>query len=151
MTKSMNREGGLHAWRRTAGNLHDLPHGRTPTPTSDNAPLLRSNIVKKLKPDQKGARRLSDRFGDRLVCVRYRTDPESGRRFTTVEIIVEERASTTPAPTHQLIRIGWGETQLRDTIKTLGGIWVPGKKLWKVPSNAIRKLKLQKRVALESA
>ena len=92
----------------------------------------------------------SERFADRLVCVRYRTDPESGRRFTTVEILVEERAATAPAPaarpTHQLIRIGYGESELRETIKARGGIWVRDKKLWKVPTDVIRRLKLGKRV-----
>ncbi len=43
-----------------------------------------------LKPGQKGTKRLQDRYGDRLVCVRYRYDEESGKRFKTVELIVEE-------------------------------------------------------------
>jgi hypothetical protein len=30
-------------------------------------------------------------YGDKLVCVRYRYDTESGRRFKTIEIIVEEK------------------------------------------------------------
>lgn len=138
----------MQTWRSIAGDPHAT---RTPAPPADAAPQRRSNIVKKLQPDQKGARRLAERFGDRLVCVRYRTDPESGRRFTTVELIVEERTPATRAPSHQLVRIGWKETDLRDAIKAGGGAWVPDKKLWRVPTPAIRKLRIQNRVVRESA
>jgi hypothetical protein len=34
--------------------------------------------------------KFSDRYGDQLICVRYRYDEERCKRFTTVEIIVEE-------------------------------------------------------------
>ncbi len=45
----------------------------------------------KLKPGQRGTKKLQAMYGDRLVCVRYRYDLESGRRFKTIEIIVEEK------------------------------------------------------------
>ncbi len=32
-----------------------------------------------------------NRYGDRLVCVRYRDDAEGQRKITTVEIVAEER------------------------------------------------------------
>jgi hypothetical protein len=150
MTSRIKGEGVSRAWRGNGGRLPGLTAMRPPEPPADTAPLLRSQIVKKIQPHQNGAHRLSERFADRLVCVRYRTDPDSGRRFTTVEILVEERAATAPAPaarpTHQLIRIGYGESELRETIKARGGIWVRDKKLWKVPTDVIRRLKLGKRV-----
>lgn len=148
MTRRIDREGMLRAWRGHSGTLRDLPP--VPAPPADDAPQRRSNIVKKLHPDQKGARRLAERFGDRLVCVRYRTDPESGRRFTTVEIVVEERTPVARAPSQQLIRVGWKETELRDAIKASGGIWVPDRKLWRVPTVAIKRLRIQNRVVQES-
>ncbi len=152
MTGRGNREAMPRAWRSLkAGD--GLGPGFSREPAADTAAQRRSNIVKKLHPDQKGTRRLTERFGERLVCVRYRTDPESGRRFTTVEIVVEERAPTLPqpAPAHKLIRIGWGENELRETIKAQGGIWVRDKKLWKVPADLVRRLKLGKRVVPEGA
>lgn len=45
----------------------------------------------KLKPGQKGTRKLVDIYGDALVCVRYRYDEESRTRVKTVEIVVEKR------------------------------------------------------------
>ncbi len=41
-----------------------------------------------LKPGQKGTRRLATRYGDRLVCVRYRYDKVKRKRYKTIELIV---------------------------------------------------------------
>jgi hypothetical protein len=43
-----------------------------------------------LQPHQRGAKQLLAKYGDRLVCVRYRYDFEQKRRLKTVELIVEE-------------------------------------------------------------
>jgi hypothetical protein len=43
-----------------------------------------------LRPGQKGTKKLVTRFGDRLICVRYRYDTMRRKRFTTVELIVDE-------------------------------------------------------------
>ena len=44
----------------------------------------------KLKPGQRGTKHLLKQYGDRLFCVRYRYDEETKKRYTTVELIVEE-------------------------------------------------------------
>jgi hypothetical protein len=44
-----------------------------------------------LKPGQKGTRRLVEKFGDALLCVRYRYDAIRGVRMKTVEIVVDEK------------------------------------------------------------
>jgi hypothetical protein len=44
-----------------------------------------------LKPGQKGTRRLLDKYGEALICVRYRYDEVRDVRLKTVEIIVDER------------------------------------------------------------
>jgi hypothetical protein len=43
-----------------------------------------------LKPGQKGTKKLLRRYGDKLVCVRYRYDPQNKKRYKTVELIEEE-------------------------------------------------------------
>lgn len=40
------------------------------------------------KPGEPGTQKLIDRYGERLVCVRYRYDPAKGKRYKTVELIV---------------------------------------------------------------
>jgi hypothetical protein len=43
------------------------------------------------RPGQKGTKRLQARFGDSLLYVRYRYDRDAGRRYTTVEIIIDSQ------------------------------------------------------------
>jgi hypothetical protein len=42
-----------------------------------------------LKPGQRGTKRLSEKYGDQLVCVRYRYDDATKKRYKTVELIVD--------------------------------------------------------------
>ncbi len=42
-------------------------------------------------PHQRGTKKCINRYGERLVCVRYRDDAEGQRKITTVEIVAEER------------------------------------------------------------
>ena len=43
------------------------------------------------RPGQKGTKKLVERFGERLIFVRYRYDPQRRRSYTTAELIVDER------------------------------------------------------------
>lgn len=51
-----------------------------------------------LRPGQRGTKKLVTRFGDRLICVRYRYDSTRRKRFTTVELIVDESDWTASIP-----------------------------------------------------
>jgi len=42
-----------------------------------------------LKPGQRGTKRLSEQYGEQLVCVRYRYDDATMKRYKTVELIVD--------------------------------------------------------------
>lgn len=101
------------------------------------------NVIKKLAPSAAGAKRLTERYGDSLICVRYRDDAATGMRLTTVELVVDARPL--PAPTG--VRIAYGEVDLRNRIKAAGGVWDAEQKLWRLPKSTIRKLKLEKRGA----
>jgi len=48
-------------------------------------------VEKTLRPGDLGTAKYINRFGDRLVCVRHRIDRQANRRFTTVELILDER------------------------------------------------------------
>ena len=47
-------------------------------------------VVKSLSPGAPGTKQWQERYGDRLVRVRYRANRKRRVRSTTVEIIVEE-------------------------------------------------------------
>ena len=56
------------------------------------------------RPGEKGTQKLLAQHGDRLVCVRYRYDPQTLKRYKTIELIVEESdwQPTDPAPADSL-------------------------------------------------
>jgi len=104
----------------------------------------RSNTTKRLPPGAPETKRLLEHFGDALLCVPYRTEPESGYRLTTVELIIDERDG--PPAREVWVRVGFGETELRHRIKEAGGTWDGSRKLWRLSGAAAKALGLQKRI-----
>jgi len=124
------------------GRLIDLEgHAAAPWPGSQGA--ADAGVVKKLASGAAGTQRLLARFGAALVCVRYRQDASGNRRYTTVELVVDERPGK---PATALVRIGYQETALRQRVMAAGGAWDARQKLWSVPKTAIRRLGLKDRV-----
>jgi hypothetical protein len=113
-----------------------------------------------LRPGQKGTKRFAAKYGDRLVCVRYKYDEATGKRFTTVELIEEEAdwrtkppaaAKTEPITSSQRlpVRIDYWESELREKVKSAGAIWRPRHKLWEMRYEDIVALGLESRVVAE--
>src|SRR5476651_2730552 len=50
-----------------------------------------------LKPGQYGTKSLVKKYGDDLICVRFRYDAKSQQRIKTVELVIE-RSPWTPPP-----------------------------------------------------
>jgi hypothetical protein len=115
-----------------------------------DAKRMSSRIIKKLKPGQPGTLRWKGQFGDRLLCVRYRLDESGERRYTTVEILVDERATKkkTPAETDRkvFLRTGSGEKDIRRKIMEAGGKWNPEESLWMITYNKAKALNLLSRI-----
>ena len=91
------------------------------------------------RPGQAGTRKFVERYGERLVCVRYRYDAAKGCRHKTVELIVDtvpwasnSRRARRRDEEMVAVRIGYGETDLRERAKRLGAIWRPNHKLWEM-------------------
>ena len=95
-----------------------------------------------LKSGQKGTKRLVEKFGDSLVCVRYRYDASRGVRLKTVEIVVEEKLFKPSSCFRDEgivpVIVAYSENTLREKLKAAGGRWDPNEKLWRVPYGAIR-------------
>ena len=107
-----------------------------------------------LRPGQPGTKKLIERYGASLVCVRYRYDSEQSRRYTTVELIVDERPWT-PRPRKQrdtrgaelvALRIGYNEIALRQHLLAAGAVWNPAIQCWIVSRSKSRQLKLADRI-----
>ena len=85
-----------------------------------------SRVRLSLKPGQPGTKSLLAKYGERLVCVRYRYDAQQRKRFKTVELIVdisEWRPGGDPVAGAELVslRVDWRELELRRRVKAAGG------------------------------
>ncbi|HEX5091837.1 MAG TPA: hypothetical protein VFV84_04015 [Burkholderiales bacterium] len=108
-----------------------------------------------LRPGERGTRKLAARFGERLVCVRYRYDPATCKRYTTVELIVAEAPwsprtrkprRSRPADEMVYVRVGYAEEALRAKMKALGAIWRPRVRVWELPWGVVQGLGIEDRV-----
>jgi hypothetical protein len=105
---------------------------------------------KHLKPGQNGTKRLVERYGDALLCVRYRYDEKRGVQLKTVEIVVEEKDVGSAVrycddDTVKLI-VAFTEKGLRDRLKAAGGRWDSQEKLWLVRYGAVRGTDLKEKI-----
>lgn len=103
-----------------------------------------------LKPGENGTKRLLARYGESLLCVRYRYDAIRGVRLKTVEIVVDEKPGT---PMFLLqdsemvpIEVRFEETELRERLRKLRARWDPVKKVWMVPYRFVRGTELMARI-----
>jgi hypothetical protein len=110
-----------------------------------------------LKPGQKGTKSLLEKYGDALVCVRYRYDETSRTRIKTVELIVDKKELTPSRKKQQKIedetvvpvRIEYGEKQLGKMARSAGGKWNPDVKLWYIQYGNIKGTELEKHMILD--
>lgn len=120
------------------------------------------DVMRVLRPGQNGTKQLLNKYGDRLLCVRYRYDYQARKRYKTVELIVSEQAWQPPPPhpeeehppvrTHRVstrevaVRIGWAEKDLQQALRKIGGRWDRQRKLWFAREHFVRELGLQDRI-----
>jgi hypothetical protein len=106
-----------------------------------------------LRPGQPGTRKLVERYGERLIRVRYLYDAASGRRLKTVELVVESVPWQAKARTQWrqdddvvYVRIAFHETDLRERAKRLGAIWRQPQKVWEITFRDSKRLGIQDRI-----
>lgn len=106
---------------------------------------------RKLIAGQPGTKKWLAKYGDNLVCVRYRYDHARKRKFKTVETIVEEtpwEPATKKILQTQIVdlQIHFSEIELRRQVKAAGGIWNREQRVWKIAYGEVLKLGLQARI-----
>jgi hypothetical protein len=109
---------------------------------------------RKMRPGDPGTKKYVTKYGNELVCVRYRYDDEKQMRYTTVELIVEsgprkERTTNLFPKTSDgnvYLKISPDEDALIEQIKLFGAEWDENRKLWKISSEHIKELTLSERV-----
>ena len=104
---------------------------------------VRSTLI----PGQKGTKKFLERYGEQLVCVRYRYDEQRRKRFTTIEIIVEESAWSPPEkPEIVGLRVEFKETELQRRVKQAGAKWNSAMRVWEIQYDQALALGLKKRI-----
>lgn len=112
------------------------------------------------KPGEPGTQKLVAKYGKRLVSVRYRYDPQAGKRYKTVELIIAEEdwqpaggtPQNSPPPPAQPstpivpVRIDYTEQDLQRQIKAIGGTWDRRKRLWYAPEEYVKRIGLTSRI-----
>lgn len=112
-------------------------------------------VIRTIRPGEKGSQRLQAKFGERLIAVRYRK-ADDGQILTTVEVVVNKRPAPPPqrrlpelpaTPTGRVpLRIAWEETELRQRVKQAGGWWDAPNKCWLLEYPRVVELGLTDRV-----
>lgn len=139
-------------------------HARYHDPTA----LERTRVVKTLKRGQPGSQRWVERHGERLICVRYREDPEALQRYVTVELLVDAkpikpaavkqrdalRPATAPVRADRAedgtrfvhVRIEVHEEATRRRAYEAGATCARGEPIWQMPLATARALRLLRRI-----
>lgn len=94
---------------------------------------MRIRLVR--RPGQFGTKPYVAKYGTNLVCVRYRYDRQTWKRYKTVEIIVEETAwmPTYRSDTLVMVKVARTERQIQKQLRVAGATWDPELLLWELP------------------
>lgn len=106
--------------------------------------LNRMRVSRTYGPGQKGAKRLAQRFGRQLVCVRHRVNAGNTRRYTTVELVVDSRPITRPVSARVSLRIPFDDQGLRAMLIASGAQWRPATQTWTLPRTVAIRLRLMR-------
>ncbi|MEO8060761.1 MAG: hypothetical protein ABI671_20825 [Burkholderiales bacterium] len=103
-----------------------------------------THVTKRFSATQAGALKLARCFGDALVCVRYRHDPEGSYRYTTVELVVDEApvVRRTDPDAKVMVHVAFDDTQLQKLVRAHGARWDNRQRLWAMPRRTAKKLGL---------
>jgi hypothetical protein len=112
------------------------------------AVYAKTRVVKRLSATQPGALKLARRYGEALVCVRYRHDGQGLLRYTTVELVVDQAPVAARARPDELVMvyIDFDETQRRQMARAHGARWDAKRRLWHMTRQIARKLRLVGRI-----
>jgi len=108
-----------------------------------------------LKPGQRGTKSLTEKYGDALLCVRFRYDAALRQRLKTIELVVE-KSEWTPPPSRYTpdtlvpLRIEAADMKMRLHAKAAGGRWNPEKQLWFAKYGKIAGTPLEKHIQVDA-
>lgn len=98
-----------------------------------------------------GTKKLVEKYGEDLICVRYRYDRKRKIKIKTVELVEEKtpwvsNVNKTPMNKIVQIKVDYDEIHLRKAVKSVGGRWNKKKKVWEVAYKDVKNLGLVDRM-----
>lgn len=108
-----------------------------------------------LKSGQRGTKSLAKKYGDALLCVRFRYDTELRQRLKTVELVVEKTEWVPPPPRYAVdtlvpLCIEVTDIPMRLRAKAAGGRWNPEKQLWFAKYGKVAGTPLEKHIYVDA-
>ena len=106
---------------------------------------------RKIPAGRAGTKKMMEKYGDRLLNVRYVYNAEKGIRMKTVELMEEQKPWSDkrqyiPSNKVMHLRVAYGEVQIGHLIKSCGGYWNKDKSYWELPYREVVSLGLDKRI-----
>jgi hypothetical protein len=125
--------------------------------TAEGERRMRMKVLKTFRPNDAGAKRLRNRFGESLVCVRYRLDELNDTLSSRWSSSSTPRGSddASPAPpripparedTLVAVTVHYRETAARELVKQAGGRWRPELRAWELPLSVAERVGLANRI-----
>ncbi|MDO9074866.1 MAG: hypothetical protein Q7U73_16535 [Rubrivivax sp.] len=118
------------------------PAATEPTTTAGRGPgdaralpaIDTTHVTKTLWPPQAGTHKFVMQHAARLVCVRYRHDPNGLCRYTTVELVVDMAWVRSKQARERRVEvdIAYEETDLRSRARAQGAKWNPDRRTWEM-------------------
>ena len=110
-------------------------------------------LGKTIKAGRPGTKKWVNKYGEKLICVRYKYDFERKMKIKTVELIVEEKPwnpdkHIVPANKKVGIKVLYGEINIGKLVKAAGGYWNRKRKIWELPYKEAIALGLEERIVL---
>ncbi len=108
-------------------------------------------ICRKIRAGGTGTKKMVEKYGNRLLCVRYIYDVVRGIKIKTVELIEEQRpwkAGQHHIPPNKImhLRVEYGEVKIGQLIKSCGGRWNKLAGYWELPYREVISLGLDNRI-----
>lgn len=112
----------------------------------------KTHVAKTLWPSQPGTLKLLRRYGDALLCVRYRHDASGLTRYTTVELVIDRTLVTGRRIDRQLfwVNIPYTDRHLQSEARKYDARWDPATGRWLMPGAVVKVLGLESSAVLHT-
>jgi hypothetical protein len=113
--------------------------------------LKKAVTYRRISAGQPGTKSMVEKYGEKLLYIRYKYDSEKRVKYKTVELveessIYERKLSRKKAEEIVELKVDYLEEEIRTQIKEVGGRWNPEKKVWEIRFKEVKKMGLEGRI-----